>query len=336
MKAKEQTPYKFSIYTDLAIETKELLDKQNEEVEVQGVTVTMEENQNKDITVTWVEITNEEAAKEMGKPMGNYITVESNCMKENDVDAQEEVMAILSKNLAKLQKLDKDSVILVVGLGNWNVTPDALGPKVISKILVTRHIFENLPEQIDESVRPVSAFSPGVMGITGIETAEIIKGVVDRVKPDLVIAIDALAARRTSRINSTIQISDTGINPGSGMGNKRMALNKETLGVPVIGIGVPTVVDAATLVNDTMDTMIDSMIESVDSGSEFYSMLKSLDKEEKYQLILEILNPYIGNMFVTPKEVDAVINRLANIIANSINIALHPGVGIDDINRFIS
>lgn len=327
--------YEFSVRTDLAIEATEMLTKETSSKEIEGVKIKTEETPSKDIKVTWVEVLDEKGSKNMGKPIGNYITIESEAMKINDVDTHEKIISILSEHIVKLCDLGKDSVILVVGLGNWNVTPDALGPKVISKILVTRHIQGTLPDEIDESVRPVSAVSPGVMGITGIETGEIVKGITDRVKPDLVIAIDALAARRSNRINATIQMSDTGVSPGAGVGNKRMTLDKESLGVPVIAIGVPTVVDAATLVNDTMDMVLSSMKSQTEKGSDFYEMLSSLEDEEKYNLITEILNPYVGNMFVTPKEVDAVIDRLANIISNSINIALHPGIDHNDINRYI-
>ncbi|MDR1559039.1 MAG: GPR endopeptidase [Clostridiales bacterium] len=329
-------PYQFSVRTDLAVEARELLDESETSEEPEGIEVSMEELYERRVKVTWVEVYNEAGANAMGKPVGNYITIESDAMKENDTEAHEEIMKILAKRLEKLRKLKKNAVVLVVGLGNWNVTPDALGPKVAAKILVTRHLSGNLPKELEGRVRPVSALSPGVMGLTGIETGEIIKGVAEKIKPDLIIAIDALAARRTNRVNSTIQISDTGINPGAGVGNKRMSLSEQALGVPVIAIGVPTVVDAATLVNDTMDRMLAAMAEQAPQGSEFFNMLGSLANEEKYHLIAEILNPYAGNMFVTPKEVDAVIERLANIIANGINIALHPGIKMEDINRFIN
>ncbi len=325
---------RFSIRTDLAIETAQMLTESEKSIE--GVEVENIETGRDDIFLSRVKIENEKGEKAMGRPIGNYVTIESAAIKENDADAHEKIIELLSEALIKLLKLEKNSTILVVGLGNWNVTPDALGPKVISKILVTRHIRESLPEQIDSSVRDVSAVSPGVMGITGIETAEIIKGIAQRVKPDFIIAIDALAARRSSRINATIQLTDSGISPGSGLGAKRMTLNKQTMGIPVVAIGVPTVVDAATLVNDTMDNLIDALISRIKTGSEFYNMLSGLDKSEKYDLIQEILNPYTGNMFVTPKEVDAVIERLANIISNSINIALHPGINRDDINRYFN
>lgn len=324
----------YSIRTDLAIEVTEMITKETNEDNIPGVELYIDNIE--EIEISWVKIKDEQGQEAMGKPIGNYVTIESEAMKENDVLTHEKIVNIFSKNLVKLCKLNEDSKILIVGLGNWNVTPDALGPKVISKVLVTRHIKDSLPKEIDEGVRPVSAISPGVMGITGIETAEIVKGVVDRLKPDIVIAIDALATRKTSRINATIQMSDTGIAPGGGMGNKRKMLNKETLGVPVIAIGVPTVVDAGTLVNDTIDLMIDSLVDEIKGGKEFYKMLKDLDKEEKYNLINNILNPYTGNLFVTPKEVDATIERLSKIIANAINIAMHPSIDFDDINRYIN
>lgn len=328
---------KFSVRTDLAIEATELLSSPDCESKIDGIEV-VTENHSSNIKVTWVKIKNKSGSLATGKPIGNYITIESEAMKENDAIEHENIIKVMSENLAKLKKVDKNSLILVVGLGNRYVTPDALGPKVVSKVLVTRHITSTLPEQIDSyaSVRPVSAISPGVMGITGIETGEIIKGIVDSIKPDLVIAVDALAARRSNRINSTIQMSDTGVTPGSGVGNRRMAIDEQTLGIPVIAIGVPTVVDAATLVNDTMDRILSEMIAKTEEKSAFYKMLEDLEGEEKYSLIKEILNPYVGNMFVTPKEVDSVINRLTNIISNAINIALHPAISKEDINRYFN
>lgn len=326
----------YSIRTDLAIEVTEMLSKETKTDEIEGVEILSEKYEDDEIYVSWVKIKNENGAKNIGKPIGNYVTIECEAMKENDTLIHEKITQIFSQNLIKLCKLDKNSTILIVGLGNWNVTPDALGPKVVSKTLVTRHIKETLPKEISENVRPVSTISPGVMGITGIETAEIVKGVVEKLKPSLVIAIDALAARKTSRINATIQMSDTGVAPGGGMGNHRKILNKETLGVPVIAIGVPTVVDAGTLVNDTIDLMIDSLINEIKEGHQFYEMLKNLDKEEKLNLINNILNPYTCNLFVTPKEVDAVIERLSKIISNAINIAMHPAIDFEDINRYIN
>ncbi len=320
----------YEIYTDLAIESREYLGTDF----LDGV-LSEEEEIDENIKTTWVKIINEQGASQMGKPIGNYVTIESSGLKENMVEAHEKIIEVLSEKISQITDIPTDAKILVVGLGNWNVTPDALGPKVISKILVTRHIMESIPEDLFGSVRQVSALSPGVMGITGIETFEIVLGVCNRIKPDLVIAIDALAARKTSRINTTIQMTDTGINPGSGMGNARKQINENTLGIPVIAIGVPTVVDAATLANDTIDRLIDDMVSALVKDSEFYDILKNMNREEKHRLITEILDPYTENMFVTPKEVDAVIERISGIIANSINIALHPGITTDEINKYV-
>lgn len=337
MKQKKENLAKlsFSVRTDLAIEARELAQREAAKAdEVEGVEVETEEQP--EYSLTHVRIVSEQGSQRMGKPIGNYITLESEKLKENDVECHERLIAILAENIRSLAKLKEDDCILVAGLGNWNITPDALGPKVVAKILVTRHLQGTLPEEIEQTVRPVAAISPGVMGITGIETGEIIKGIVDKLHPSLLIAIDALAARHSKRINAAIQMSDTGVAPGAGVGNRRMMLDEESLGIPVIAIGVPTVVDAATLVNDTMDRILGEMIQQTEKGSEFYQTLRSLEQEEKYQMIAEILGPYTGNMFVTPKEVDAVVDRLANIIANSINIALHPGITMEDINKYNS
>ncbi|MCL2571639.1 MAG: GPR endopeptidase [Defluviitaleaceae bacterium] len=323
-----------NIRTDLALENTEHISESGQELT--GVEITTEEDDNLGITVTWVKITDEIGSTAMGKPIGNYITIESATMKESDTEAHEEIIKILARKLGKLHDLKPEAVVLIIGLGNWQVTPDALGPKVCDKILVTRHLGDATPLDLQGRVRAVSALTPGVMGLTGIETAEIVKGVAEKIQPDLIIAIDALAARRTSRINATIQISDAGINPGSGLGNKRVAINQDSMGIPVIGVGVPTVVDAATLVNDTMERMLGEMAEAAPDEEAFYGMLRGLDDAERYGLIKEILDPYEGNMFVTPKDVDAVVGRLANIIASGFNIALHPGITQEDVNRYLN
>lgn len=321
---------KFSPYTDLALETAENICKT---ASAEGVEMNTENCDLEDTFVTIVNITNDKGVKTMGKPTGTYITLESSFIKENDIAAHEELISILSRHIKNLCP-QNTKTILVIGLGNYQVTPDSLGPKVVDKILVTRHIKDTVPEDINNSVASVAALAPGVMGMTGIETVEVVKGVTDHVKPDLVIAIDALAARKVSRVNSTIQLSDTGVAPGAGVGNKRKTIDKESLGVPVIAIGVPTVVDAATMANDTIERVIDALLNESEKGSQFYNMLMDTAEEEKYTLIKEVLDPYAENMFVTPKEVDAVIDNLVNIIANSINIALHPGINLEDINRY--
>ncbi|MBD9219138.1 MAG: GPR endopeptidase [Clostridiales bacterium] len=285
------------------------------------------------IEITTVRITNDNAAEAVGKPKGTYISIEADKMKGADADFRQKVIEITADMLKTVLNSDREKNILVAGLGNRYITPDSLGPKVVAKILVTRHIRDTLSDKIDDSVASVAAIAPGVMGITGIETAEILKGIIERIKPDAVIAIDALAARRTSRINSVIQIADSGISPGSGVGNKRMLLNEESLGVPVIGIGVPTVVSAATLVNDSMERILSAMAEASEEKL-FYNTLNNLG-DERETLIAELLEPYAENMFVTPKEVDEVIERLAEIISNAINIAVHPALTKEDINKYV-
>lgn len=320
----------FMPYTDIALEAAETMEAN------QGVEVLTEQCSLPDTVVTWVKVTNEEGSRAMGKPPGNYITLESPLMKINDPDAHEEIIRLISKYIEKLCSPGgkKDGTVLVIGLGNMNITPDSLGPKVVNRVLVTRHIRDAVPKEIIGEVRSVAALAPGVMGLTGIETYEVVRGLTERIHPDIIIAVDALAARRVSRINSTIQLSDTGVAPGGGVGNKRQRLDKESLGVPVIAIGVPTVVDAATLANDTLDKMLSAMLKNTQKDNPFYDMLRNMEGEEKYSLISELLTPYEENMFVTPKEVDEVIDCLVNIISNGINIALHPGIDGRDINRF--
>lgn len=322
-----------NVRTDLAVEAKEIYQKRTN-----GDTpgVRMEEESHGDVKVTTVRILDEVGERAMGKPVGTYVTLDIPQVTHYDSDTMDDVSEVLAEVLTPLTKLDKSMTALVVGLGNSNITPDALGPKVISKLMITRHLKELVPDSIDENIRPVAGISPGVLGTTGIETGEIIRGVVEKIKPNLIICIDALASRKMERVNRTIQIGDTGISPGSGVGNKRMEISKRTLGIPTIAIGVPTVVDAATMANDTIDMAIDEMIKQAQKGGEFYSMLKSIDKNEKQHMIEEILNPYVGDLMVTPKEVDLVIDSLSKVIANGINIALQPALGLEDINRYMS
>lgn len=322
------------IRTDLAIEAREFYNKQENKGDIPGVLVDVEKQQN--ITVTRVKVIEAVGARIIGKPMGNYITIEVPKLRDNDKELHDEVGRVLAKEVGSIVKLNDQSVILVVGLGNWNVTPDALGPRVVDHLLVTRHIKEYVPDQIEEGVRSVCAVAPGVLGITGIETSEIIRGIVDRVKPDLVIAIDALASRKMERVSTTIQLADTGINPGSGVGNNRKELSFESMGVPVVAVGVPTVVDAATMASDTIDMVIDSLIEESPKNGEFYNMLKEMDRAEKYKLISEVLSPNFGNLMVTPKEIDRLIDDIAVVIANGLNLSLHPSIGPEDIDKYIN
>ncbi|NLI88859.1 MAG: GPR endopeptidase [Epulopiscium sp.] len=322
-----------NVRTDLAIEISESLQKGHTSSSIPGVSIEKIHKEDEEIRVTRIIIEDSKGEEEMGKPKGSYITIENPYMQVNDPDAHQEVIKVFAEELLKLVPQTSNKEVLVVGLGNVDATPDALGPKVSSKVVVTRHIDEKLPWQIDQSVCQLSSITPSVMGITGIETSEIIKGVVDKIKPDYILVVDALGSRSASRVNTTIQINNTGIEPGAGVGNKRKAITEENMGCPVIAIGVPTVVDAATLVNDMLDHLIQSMLAQAED-QEFYKMLEGLSRKEKYLLVKEVLYPHIGNMFVTPKEIDEVIGYLSNIIANGINIAMHPGITADDINRF--
>ena len=256
----EKEPFNFR--TDLATERRDLYRKANSiENEIDGIESEKEEI-NENIIVERVKITNEEGQKAIGKPIGNYITIDIKKLKIAQDEDIEKSAETLSNELTKIldSHIDKQGEILVVGLGNIYVTPDSLGPKVVNDIEVTRHIINYLPQYVEEGTRMVSAISPGVLGTTGIETVEILKGIVDNIHPKLVIVIDALASRSIERISSTVQLSDTGIVPGAGVGNKRSEISKETLGIPVIAIGIPTVVETAVLVNDCLNLFITKLI----------------------------------------------------------------------------
>ena len=322
-----------NVRTDLAVDARELY-KQINKREADGIISEEEEIDN--IKVTTVKIMNEDGAAKIGKPIGTYITIDIPEFTHYDGEIMDDVSEVLNNSMQKLIGTNTSKTALVVGLGNWKVTPDALGPKVVEKLMITRHLKAVMPDSIDESVRPVCALAPGVLGITGIETGEIIKAVADKIKPDMVICIDALASRSIRRVNRTIQIANTGISPGAGIGNKRMEINEENLGIPVIAIGVPTVVDAATIVNDAMDLVLDEMVSQSTEGGEFYNMLRSIDKNEKSHLIKSLLNPHVGDLMVTPKEVDVVIDSVSKIISNGLNMALQSSLDMDDINKFMS
>ena len=226
----------------------------------------------------------------------------------------------LANELRKLveNKIQSKEDVLIVGLGNEEVTPDALGPNVVKDIEVTRHIINYLPQYIDENARPVSAIAPGVLGTTGIETLEVIKGVVDNIKPKLLIVIDALASRSMERISSTIQISDTGIVPGAGVGNTRKELTENTLGIPVIALGIPTVVETAVVVNDALDLFIEKLQQEAKSNE----YLNRLKEEDNYEQIKEALLPKDFNFIVTPKEIDELILNMSEVVARGINMSV--------------
>lgn len=244
-------------------------------------------------------------------------------MDEEDEDYHREISVQLAQIIRKLIRERKEEMsVLVVGLGNREVTPDALGPRVVDNLFITRHIIKEYGKYAfgEKNVNRISSIVPGVMAQTGMESLEIIHGIIDETKPDIVIVIDALAARSTKRLNRTIQVTDTGINPGSGVGNHRHGLNKKSLGVPVISIGIPTVVDAATIVNDTMFNLIAAMSQ-IRAFDKLGDSLKELNDGEKYELIRELLSPNLNAMFVTPKDIDESVKRLSFTISEGINIA---------------
>lgn len=303
--------------TDLASERRDLYKKANSiENEIQGIESEKEEI-NENLSVERVKITNEEGEKAISKPRGNYITIDIKKLKIAQDEDIEKYAEILSQELKKIIDIhiDKQGEILVVGLGNIYVTPDSLGPKVINEIEVTRHIINYLPQYVEEGTRMVSAISPGVLGTTGIETLEILKGIVDNINPKLLIVIDALASRSIERISSTIQISDTGIVPGAGVGNKRAEISKDTLGIPVVAIGIPTVVETAVLVNDSLDMFISKLQEEAKSND----YLNNLKEQDNYEEIKQALIPGDFNLIVTPKEIDDLIENMSEVVSKGIN-----------------
>lgn len=311
---------KYSVRTDLALEEKERFESDN--VEIPGVVLEESYDEEREIRITTVKIETEKGAKTMGKPVGTYITLEAPGMASPDEGYHQEVSEELMKFLKRLvrEEDNKEYSVLIVGLGNRQVTPDALGPYVVDNLNITRHIIREYGRYAvdDQNVKLVSAIVPGVMGQTGMETVEIVKGVVAETKPDFVIAIDALAARSSKRLNRTIQIADTGIHPGSGVGNNRNAINQETVGVPVIAIGVPTVVDAATIVNDSMENLI-AALETSETLRGVGVVMQGYNAAEKYELVKELVSPHLNGMFVTPKDIDDTVRRISFTISEALN-----------------
>ena len=309
----------YNFRTDLAVERNDIYKKANNiKSEIDGVKIDNELQE--DIEISRVKIINEEGEKKLGKPIGNYITLDVKNIKIADDEKIEQISKVLTGELRKVigEHVKDTEDILVVGLGNIYVTPDALGPKVIPHIEITRHILEYMPKVMPEDTRPVSAISPGVLGTTGIETMEVLKGIVDNIHPKLLIVIDALASRSIERISSSIQIADTGIVPGAGVENKRKEISQKTLGIPVIALGIPTVVDLASITNDCINLFIENLQQKAMSNS----YLNELKDKDNYEEIKEALIPKDYNMIVTPKEIDQLIENMSKIVANGINKAL--------------
>ena len=310
----------YNFRTDIASERRDIYQKANNvEDQIDGIESEKEEI-NENIKIERVKITNENGEKAIGKPIGDYITIDIQKLKIAQEDEIKVAADIVSKELKKIidKHIDKQGEILVVGLGNIYVTPDSLGPKVINEIEVTRHIINYMPQYVVEGTRMVSAIAPGVLGTTGIETVEILKGVVDNINPKLLIVIDALASRSIERISSTVQISDTGIVPGAGVGNTRNEISQRTLGIPVIALGIPTVVETAVLVNDSLDLFITKLQEEAKSND----YLNKLKEEDNYEEIKEALNPKEYNLIVTPKEIDQLIENMKDVVSMGINMSV--------------
>ncbi len=309
----------YNFRTDLASERRDIYQKANNLEQIEGIEATKEDI-DENIKVERVKITNENGEKAIGKPMGDYITIDIQKLKIAQEEELEKAGEILANELKTIvaKHVNSQGEILVVGLGNSYVTPDSLGPKVTNEIEVTRHIINYLPQYVEEGTRMVSAIAPGVLGTTGIETAEILKGIVDNIHPKLVIVIDALASRSIERISSTVQLSDTGIVPGAGVGNTRNEISQKTLGIPVVAIGIPTVVETAVLVNDCLDLFITKLQEEAKSND----YLNQLKQEDNYEEIKEALVPKDYNLIVTPKEIDVLIENMTQVVATGINRAM--------------
>ncbi|AGB41815.1 GPR endopeptidase [Halobacteroides halobius DSM 5150] len=318
--------------TDLAVEAKDMAVERTGG-EISGVSV--EEKQVENAEITRIEVLNQQAAQKIGKPQGSYITIESDSLRTTNRQVHEQLSGVVAEqmnsliNYSRLATSPTESpVILVIGLGNWNTTPDALGPRVVHHLLVTRHIYGSADPQAKQGLRSVCALAPGVLGLTGIETAEIIKGVVDRVKPDLIIAVDALAAQESNRLASTIQISNTGIYPGSGLGKKRIGITQQDMGVPVIAMGIPTVINSVHIVNDTMKQIQNNQ----DLPPQSRNVLQQTNQEE---LIQQVLQPFMGDLIVAPKGIDQLIRDTSRVVSGGINIALHPDIKTENVSMYL-
>lgn len=301
------------ITLDLAVEAHALLRGATQK-EIPGVKE--EKKKLPNATITTITIMNRAGEQAMAKPQGTYITIDAPALRSENPPVHEEIAAVLAQKLNQfLQALNTGPTdpVLVVGLGNWEATPDSLGPKVINQFTVTRHLLKYVPQNMPPGTRPVSALAPGVLGTTGIETAEIIRGVVEKTQPRAIIAIDALAAADLQRVGSSIQITNTGISPGSGVGNQRIGINQNTMGIPVIAVGIPTVVHAGIIIYETINYLQQA----------FPNINLQINQALAQYLSKNVLAPFGGNLTVTPKEIDDLIHNLAWVIGNALNKSLH-------------
>jgi len=310
----------FNLNVDLAVEARDLV-RGTTGREIQGVEEQVEKMEQ--IKITTITIKDPQAVAVMGRPLGTYVTIESPPLKINDPYVKDEIITAMNKSMEVLlnNRLQPKDTVLLVGLGNWRATADALGPKFIEYSPITRHYFQHAPEALVEGMRPVSGIAPGVLGITGLETYEVIKGVVDNVKPAVLVVVDALAAQNVDRIGNTIQMSNTGIQPGGGVGNARHALTEEELGIPVIAIGCPTIVNAAVIAQQAINNFC-----SV-SNTVFHDMTVT-------QSVKDTLSYFGGDLAVTPKEVDEIIENTARIISMGVAASLFPGISREQLELY--
>ena len=275
-----------------------------------GAGVSVEEKTQGGMTVTIVKVLNEKGAGKIGKPVGTYVTAHSPSLCKNEPLLKRDMAQTIAQQLQTLlPQIKKDDTVLVLGLGNSAVTPDALGSKTAQRVLVTRHIMQNIPDAVDDRARCVCAIAPGVLGVTGLETGEVALGIVENIRPACVIAVDSLAALSLHRVLTTVQLSDSGICPGSGLNNPRRELTHKTLGVPVIAVGVPLVVSARSILNDALGAQDD-------------------DDE-----LAQALAAHMDDMVVTPKDIDEAVNLAADVVAMGINLAIHDGISYDEFTQ---
>ena len=341
--------------SDLALEVVEAFMEEKTRGQTRGMVKKQEELAG--LTVTTLDVLSG-YEKQIGKKAGRYVSIDTSRLGLETADKLEQTRKVFSDQLQRLlahKKIDETDTCLVVGLGNEHITPDALGPLTLDHVIVTRHLYEMDFEDMDPNYREVSALVPGVMGLTGIETYDIIESVVKKIKPDFLIVVDALAARVVSRVNKMIQITDTGISPGSGVGNGRRKIDEASLGIPVIAVGIPTVVDAVSVTHDTMDLLLKHLVKTLNEKAtletgtgdlsrggleeereasvpvasvrkEFLGKIGLLEREEKRQLLMEVLTPAGYNLMVTPKTIDSEMEDLSRLVSNALNVALHPKI----------
>ncbi len=311
--------------TDMADERVDTYKRVNNLTEIDGVKV--ESKNDEIVTTTTVDVLNENGATALSKEIGKYITMEIKDIKYLEEKDKNKIINTLSNEIKNLIGEDKTKSILVVGLGNIYVTPDSLGPKVVQTVDITRHLINFAKDLVEPDTRSVSALSPGVLGTTGIETSEIITSVCNEVKPDIIIAIDSLASSSINRLGTTIQLSNTGITPGAGVRNKREGINQNTLNVPVIAIGVPTVVDMATITSEAIDKMVEVTKQKIENGDnsvnkeQIEKVINIFNDDNKYNMIANVLDT--DNFIVTPKEIDDVIQIVSDLISGGINMSIN-------------